>query len=153
MDIVETLRTDHGYLTILARRIVDELPRYVRSRPYATRRLRALVTRYIDYARGVHEPREAFLRDYLAARTSLQESLAPEDTAHDWPTIHRRLACAANGDERLDIRHRLAAALRDATARMQHEEHGLLACAAQRLSATERHALALRAITWGGAPA
>ncbi len=152
MDIVDTLSADHGYLTVLARRIADELPRYVRARPYSAARLRALVIGYVDYQQRVHEPREACLRAYLAARDGADAGVGAAEPKHDWTTIRNRLASAISGAARLDLRHRLTAALRDGAELMQHEERDLLARARRRLSGLERHALALRTMA-RGAPA
>ncbi|MGB7757939.1 MAG: hypothetical protein WBL23_17960 [Salinisphaera sp.] len=152
MDIVDTLRADHGYLTSLARRIADELPRYVRARPHSAARLRALVAGYVDYQQRVHEPREACLRAYLAAREGAEASLRSGQPADDWATIRQWLVSATSGAARLDLRHRLTAALRDGAELMQHEERDLLDRARGRLSGLERHALALRTMA-RGAPA
>ena len=149
MDIVDTLSADHGYLKSLARRIVDELPRYVRARPHSAARLRALVAGYVDYEKRVHEPRESCLRAYLAAREGAEVRGGIDELSHDWTTIRERLASAIGGTARLDLRHRLTAALRDGVELMEHEESDLLARARRRLSDVERHALALRAMARG----
>ncbi|KEZ78582.1 hypothetical protein [Salinisphaera hydrothermalis] len=146
MDIVDTLRADHGYLRSLGRRILDELPRYVRARPHAAASLRMLVAGYVDYETRVHEPREACLRAYLAAQDGGAPRAGEGESAHDWITIRDRLASAMSAAARLELRHRLTAALRDGAELMQSEENDLLAQARCRLSAVERHALALRAM-------
>ena len=149
MDIVDTLRADHGYLTSLARRIVDELPRYVRARPHSAARLRMLVAGYVAYEQRVHEPREAWLRAYLAARDGVEVPPGFGEPAHDWTTIRAWLVSATGGAARLDLRHQLTAALRAGAESMQHEETDLLARARRCLSAVERHALALRTMARG----
>lgn len=86
----------------------------------------------------MHNPREACLRAYLSARAgpgALRLSTAVEVT-YDWAAICERVASATGGDPRLELHHRLTAALRGGAAEMQHEEQEFLARTRERISAT-----------------
>lgn len=148
MDIVDHLSADHGYLTTLARRIVDELPRFVRGRPQAIQRLRDLVSTYAAYDANVHQPKENCLRSYLddAAATAASSENASSLGQH-WHDLCQRLAKPLDELSRLDLRHRLFALIRDSKAQMQQEEDELLDWARSDLSRRERHALAMRMLS------
>lgn len=151
MDILESLATDHGHLTTLARRMIDELPRFVRGRPQAVKRLRSLVMAYASYEFGVHQPREKSLRQYLAsgregAQTQAVDAEAPERIGRSWRELCASLTRPLDERTRLDLRHCLVALLRDSKAQMQQEEEQLFVSAGARLSEAERHALAMRTV-------
>lgn len=142
MDIVEDLTVDHGYLASLVERIMAELPRFVRSRPQAAARLRRLLDSYIRYEGRVHQPRETYLYDYLIGGGG------PAPAVSTWQTVREGLSQPLGWQARLDLRHTLLRLLRESQMQMTREEVGLFAMAQARLSALERHALALRAAAY-----
>lgn len=147
VDIVEDLTVDHGYLTSLAERIMAELPCFVRSRPQAATRLRRLLDNYIRYESRVHQPRETCLRDYLIG------GVPPAPAVSICQALREALSQPLGWQARLDLRHTLLRLLRESQMQMALEEAGLFAMAQARLSALERHALALRATVYWRAAA